>query len=222
MLDPSTPGPFAEGDSVTYLLTVTNAGPLDATNVTATDTYPSELTLVTATPSAGTTYNSGSGVWTIGSLNSGAVATLTMAGTVDAGTAGDVVTNSVTAATGDQTDLTTAGDDLDEVFTVLPFLSIDDVTQAETDSGTTTFTFTVTRPMTRRRRVIATMSPSAAAAARSRTAVRPRRSTSRLTVTRNWSRTRHSSSICRTLSVPRSPTARARARSRMTIRRKCP
>jgi uncharacterized repeat protein (TIGR01451 family) len=144
VLDPSTPGPFAEGDSVTYLVTVTNNGPLDATNVTATDTYPSELTLGTATPSAPTTYNSASGLWTIGSLASGASATLTLAGTINADTAGDVVTNSVTAATGDQNDPTTAGDDLDEVFTVMPFLSIDDVTQAETDSGETTFTFTVT------------------------------------------------------------------------------
>ncbi|MBT8442278.1 MAG: DUF11 domain-containing protein, partial [Gammaproteobacteria bacterium] len=91
-LDPSTPGPFAEGDNVTYLLTVTNAGPLDATNVTATDTYPSELTLGTATPSGSTTYNSGSGVWTIGSLSSGASATLTLAGTVKSGTSADVVT----------------------------------------------------------------------------------------------------------------------------------
>ena len=144
VLDPSTLGPFAEGDSVTYLLTVTNNGPLNATNVAATDTYPtSKLTLGTATPSAPTTYNSGSGLWTIGTLNSGASATLTLAGTVKAGTAGDVVTNSVTAATGDQTDPTTAGDDLNEVFTVLPFLSIDDVSELETNSGTTTITFTV-------------------------------------------------------------------------------
>ena len=75
-------------------------------------------------------------------MNSGASATLTLPATVNAGTAGDEVTNSVTAATGDQPDPTTAGDDLDEIFTVLPFLSIDDVTQSETN-GATTFTFTV-------------------------------------------------------------------------------
>ena len=45
VLDPGTPGPFAEGDAVTYLLTVTNNGPAQATSVTATDSYPSELTL---------------------------------------------------------------------------------------------------------------------------------------------------------------------------------
>ena len=141
ILGPLTPGPFAEGGNVTYLLTVTNGGPLDATGVTAIETYPSELILGTATPTAGT-YDSGTGIWAIGDLASGASATLTLDGTVDAGMAGDVVTNSVTAATGDQPDPTTAGDDLDEVFTVLPFFSIDDVTQAETD-GATTFTFTV-------------------------------------------------------------------------------
>jgi hypothetical protein len=143
VLDPGTPGPFAEGDTVTYLLTVTNNGPVAATSVTATDTYPAELTLGTATPSAPTTYNSGTGVWDIGSLAVSGSATLTLTGTVNAGTAGDIVTNSVTAASADQTDPTTTGDDLDEIFTVLPFLSIDDVTQVETDSGTTTFTFTV-------------------------------------------------------------------------------
>ena len=145
VLDPSTPGPFAEGDAVTYLLTVTNNGPAQATNVTATDTYPTELTLGVPVPSAPTTYVAGTGVWSIGTLNNGASATLTLPGTVNAGTAGDVVTNSVTAATGDQPDPTPAADDLVETFTVLPFLSIDDVSQAETNSvpGTTTFTFTV-------------------------------------------------------------------------------
>ena len=145
VLDASTPGPFAEGDSVTYLLTVTNNGPAQATNVTATDTYPTELTLGVPVPSAPTTYAAGTGVWTIGTLNSGASATLTLPGTVNAGTAGDTVSNSVTSATGDQADPTAVGDDLIETFTVLPFLSINDVAQVETNSvpGTTTFTFTV-------------------------------------------------------------------------------
>ncbi len=145
VLDPATPGPFAEGDAVTYLITVTNNGPATATNVTATDSYPAELTLGTAVPSAPTAYAPGTGVWTIGTLSNGASATLSLPGTVNAGTAGDVVTNSITAASADQTDPTTAGDDLVETFTVLPFLSIDDVAQVETNStpGTTTFTFTV-------------------------------------------------------------------------------
>ena len=112
VLDPSTPGPFAEGDAVTYLLTVTNNGPAQATNVTATDSYPSELTLGAAVPSAPTTYAPGTGVWTIGTLNSGASATLQLPGTVNVGAAGDVVTNSVTAAAADQTDPTAVGDDL--------------------------------------------------------------------------------------------------------------
>ena len=94
-------------------------------------------------PSAPGTYVPGTGVWTIGTLNNGASATLQLPGTVNAGTAGDVITNSVTAAAADQTDPTAVGDDLVETFTVLPFLSIDDVSQAETDSGTTTFSFTV-------------------------------------------------------------------------------
>ena len=145
VLDASTPGPFQEGDSVSYLITVSNNGLLPASNVTATDTYPAELTLGVAIPSAPTSYVAATGVWTIGNLNAGESATLLLPGTVNAGTAGDVISNSVTAATGDQPDPTSVGDDLVETFTVLPFLGIDDVTQAETNAvpGTTTFTFTV-------------------------------------------------------------------------------
>ena len=48
----------------------------------------------------------------IGDLAQGAFATLTLQGTVDVGQAGNTITNVTTAAAGDQSDLSTAGDDL--------------------------------------------------------------------------------------------------------------
>ena len=59
-------------------------------------------------------YDSVSGVWTIGTLADGAMATLTLEGTLDADQAGNTITNITTAAEGDQPDPTTDGDDLTE------------------------------------------------------------------------------------------------------------
>ena len=58
------------------------------------------------------------GLWDIGSLADGDSAILTLTGTVDAGQGGNTITNSTTAATGDQPDPSTIGDDLLESVTV--------------------------------------------------------------------------------------------------------
>jgi uncharacterized repeat protein (TIGR01451 family) len=108
------------GDTVTFLITVTNNGGDDANNVSLTDALPAGLTATTNNGSvtAGS-YDSGTGVWTIPTLANGASATLTIEGTVDAGQEGNVITNTVSPATSDETDPTTTGDDLDETVTVV-------------------------------------------------------------------------------------------------------
>ncbi|TMF80868.1 MAG: DUF11 domain-containing protein, partial [Chloroflexi bacterium] len=74
-------GSAAVGSNVDFTVTVTNAGPSNATGVQVTDQLPAGLTFVSATPSAGT-YNSGTGVWNIGAVSSGASATLSITSTV--------------------------------------------------------------------------------------------------------------------------------------------
>ena len=103
----------AEGDSVTFLIQVTNNGSGQATNVSLTDSLPAGITYSTNTASQGS-YDSSTGIWTIGDLNNGDTATITLTGTVDAGQGGNTITNTTTAATGDQVDPSTAGDDLNE------------------------------------------------------------------------------------------------------------
>ena len=88
-VDNANPNP---GDTVNYTVTVTDLGPATSTGVVATDTLPTGVTFVSATSSVGS-YATSTGVWTIGDLATSSIATLTIAATVDAGTAGTSITN---------------------------------------------------------------------------------------------------------------------------------
>ena len=63
-------------------------------------------------------FDANTGLWTIGTINNGAVAIVTISGTVDVGQGGNTITNITTAATSDQVDLSTVGDDLEEEIVV--------------------------------------------------------------------------------------------------------
>ena len=140
-----------EGDTVSFEITVTNNGSAQATNVSLTDSLPSGLTATgnNGTVTAGT-YDAGTGIWTLGTLDNGASATLTIEGTVDVGEGGNTITNTTTAASGDEPDPTTAGDDLQEAVTIgdgadlvtVKTLSSGDATPEEGD--TVSFEITVT------------------------------------------------------------------------------
>jgi uncharacterized repeat protein (TIGR01451 family) len=83
----------AFGASINYVLSVTNASasPLSATGVTVQDSLPAGFTFTGA--SGFGSYNSATGVWTVGSIPPGTTRTLTIGGTV-AATSGATVTNS--------------------------------------------------------------------------------------------------------------------------------
>src|SRR6202011_2232866 len=70
-------GTVTVGSNVDFTVTVTNNGPSDATGVQITDQLPAGLTFAGATPSQGT-YTSGTGVWNIGAVASGASVTLVL------------------------------------------------------------------------------------------------------------------------------------------------
>ena len=75
----------AEGDTVTFDITVRNDGGAQATNVSLTDSLPAGITFTGNTTTAGTTYDQATGLFDIGTLNVGQTATLTLTGTVDVG-----------------------------------------------------------------------------------------------------------------------------------------
>ena len=143
------------GDTVTFQIVVTNNGAAQATNVTLNDSLPGGISFTGNTVSQGN-YNDATGLFTIGTLNVGQTATLTLSGTVDAGQGGNTITNVTTAATGDQMDPTTAGDDLVEAVIVdnttnlvtVKTLASGDTTPNEGDTVTFDITVTNSGPIT--------------------------------------------------------------------------
>lgn len=97
----------ATGSSISYTLAVTNASgsPATATGVTVLDTLPAGFSFTSATGFG--SYNSTTGVWTVGSVPPGATRTLTINGTVNA-TSGATILNSaeITASSAPDIDST--------------------------------------------------------------------------------------------------------------------
>ena len=107
-VDNTTP---AEGETITYSISVSNNGTSDATGVSLVDILPNGLAY-SGDNSSGQ-YNSATGVWTIGALANGATTSLLIQAVVESGTAGSTIVNTTTAAIADQADPTTNGDVLE-------------------------------------------------------------------------------------------------------------
>jgi uncharacterized repeat protein (TIGR01451 family) len=129
------------GDTVSFTVTLTNNGPDAATNVQVTDLLPAGLTFVSATPSQGS-YNSGSGLWTVGAVATTAMPTLQIQATV---VSPNAETNTATISHADQFDPNTGNNSGNT--TVTPQQA--DLALSKTVSNATpnvgdTITFTVT------------------------------------------------------------------------------
>lgn len=84
----------AEAATVTYTVSVANAGPGPATVVQLMDLLPTGVTFISATPGQGT-YDAVSGDWFVGNLSAGSNANLSIQASVDSGTGGSTITNTV-------------------------------------------------------------------------------------------------------------------------------
>ena len=81
------------GSDIEYTVTITNNGPTIATGIEIDDVLPAGLAYVSSTPSAGSgLYAPGTGVWQLGGLAVGEMATLTIVATVTA-PAGTTIVN---------------------------------------------------------------------------------------------------------------------------------
>ncbi|BAY24263.1 hypothetical protein NIES2100_40570 [Calothrix sp. NIES-2100] len=90
------------GQNVTFTLTLNNRGPQNTNSVAVTDQLPTGLTFVSATSSLGS-YNSSTGVWNVGTINSGSNATLNLVATVQT-TPTSTITNTAQVTASSVTD----------------------------------------------------------------------------------------------------------------------
>jgi uncharacterized repeat protein (TIGR01451 family) len=88
------------GDLITFTVTLTDHGPGTATNVTVRDHLPAGLNFAFATPTQGS-YNSTTGVWTVGTVTTGGPQALTIGANVASPNA---LTNWAKVLHSDQTD----------------------------------------------------------------------------------------------------------------------
>src|SRR3989449_383009 len=138
------------GDTRTYTITVSNAGPSDATSVTLSDTWPGGFTRGTTTPSQGTcTTTTGQNFsCSLGTIPAGGSATVTVNYTVPASTPAGPQTNTVTVSS-PVSDPNTANNTASDTNTVatsadLSVTKTDGVTTVIAGDGVTrTYTITV-------------------------------------------------------------------------------
>ncbi len=113
------------GGAISYVVTVTNNGPTNVAGATFTDTVPASITGVSWTcsvaggGSCGAASGSGNAISTTTTLNSGAVATYTISGTVPQSASGTIVNTATAAVPGGVTDPTAGNNSATDTDTVI-------------------------------------------------------------------------------------------------------
>lgn len=126
----------AIGDNVVITLTATNNGPDNNTNISVSDLLPAGYTILGSTPTKGT-YNSTNGVWTIGNLNNGVGATLTINASVNS--TGSNVNSAVISTTSNITDPNTTNNKSTTSLTVVCTEQVAGADFSARDGVSTTF-----------------------------------------------------------------------------------
>jgi uncharacterized repeat protein (TIGR01451 family) len=128
------------GDTITFTVTLTNAGPLKATNVTVGDPLPAGLSFVSATASKGS-FNPATGVWTVGTVNTGTPLTLAIQATV---VSSNPPPNTATITHSDQADPNHANNSASVGVQLSTDLGLTKTVSNSTPNVGDTVTFTVT------------------------------------------------------------------------------
>jgi len=111
--------------NLVYTVTARNAGPSNASGLSLLDTgvlaanLPAGVTFVSAVGSSGSTFNTTSGIWTIGNLANGVTETLTVTLTVGAAANGQVINNTASLSTLNETDRDQTNNSQSTVATVI-------------------------------------------------------------------------------------------------------
>ncbi|MFT3705609.1 MAG: Ig-like domain-containing protein [Agriterribacter sp.] len=122
----------AINSSVTFTLTATNIGLGSALGVSVSDLLPSGYTYTSNTASTGTSYNSSTGLWSIGTMASNGSATLSIVAKVNA--SGNYTNTAIISGT--QTDANTTNDTATVTTTPITTISLTSSTAPPSDAQT--------------------------------------------------------------------------------------